>query len=72
MYDFGGAKKLEGKKKRSNTVIGTPHYMAPEIIQGLPYSFSVDLWSLGVCMFELMCGQVPFGEQEDDPIKVYY
>ena len=58
-------------KKRTNTVIGTPHYMAPEILNGLGYTNYVDLWSLGICMYEFLCGFVPFGEEEDDPYNVY-
>ena len=34
------------------TLIGTPHYMAPEVINGKGYSFSADYWSLGICIFE--------------------
>ena len=36
--------------------------MAPEIITGKGYSFHVDLWSLGVITYELLCGKLPFGE----------
>ena len=42
--------------------IGTPHYMAPEIICGKGYNCYIDLWSVGVCLFEFMCGMVPFGK----------
>jgi cGMP-dependent protein kinase len=38
----------------------------------MEYTFSVDLWSLGICMFELMCGFVPYGEEEEDPYKIYF
>jgi cGMP-dependent protein kinase len=33
------------------TIIGTPHYMAPEVLSGRGYDFAVDLWSLGVMLF---------------------
>lgn len=69
LIDLGTAKKLE--KNRTFTIIGTPHYMAPEVINSKGYGTMVDLWSLGVCMFEFMCGFVPFGEDEDDPFNVY-
>ena len=42
------------------TLIGTPNYMAPEVIRGRGYQLSVDFWSLGICLYEFMCGQVPF------------
>jgi cGMP-dependent protein kinase len=47
---------------RTYTIIGTPHYMAPEILEGKGYTSLVDLWSLGVCFYEFMCGYLPFGE----------
>lgn len=52
-------------------MLGTPHYMAPEIIQGKGYSKEVDIWALGICMFEFQCGYVPFGEDEEDPFQIY-
>ena len=45
--------------------------MAPEIIQGKGYSYSVDLWSVGICLFEFLCGAVPFAEDLDDPFDIY-
>jgi serine/threonine protein kinase len=45
--------------------------MAPEVIYGEGYSFSVDFWSCAICMYEFVCGGVPFGENEEDPMNVY-
>jgi cGMP-dependent protein kinase len=45
--------------------------MAPEIILGKSYNFSVDMWSLGIMLYEFLCGIVPFGEDQDDTYKVY-
>lgn len=45
--------------------------MAPEVIMGDGYNFIVDFWSIAVCMFEFMCGGVPFGESCDDPMDIY-
>jgi cGMP-dependent protein kinase len=45
--------------------------MAPEIMKGLGYSYEVDLWSLGICLFEFMCGYLPYGEEAEDPIEIY-
>jgi serine/threonine protein kinase len=36
--------------------------MAPEIITGKGYTFSADIWSIGICLYEFMCGGVPFAE----------
>ena len=67
MIDFGTAKILTDY---TSTVIGTPHYMAPEVILGDGYSFQVDFWSIAICMYEFMCGAVPFGENAEEPMLV--
>ena len=73
MIDMGTAKILVPKYgvSRTFTIIGTPHYMAPEIINGKGYNFTVDLWSIGVCLYEFMCGYVPFGDDAEDPYDIY-
>ena len=68
VIDFGTCKEIIDK---TNTIIGTPHYMAPEAILGEGYTFQVDFWSIGILMYEFMCGCVPFGEAFDDPMDVY-
>lgn len=50
LIDMGTAKVMKsetGLKARTFTIIGTPHYMAPEVISGKGYNFYVDLWSVG-------------------------
>merc|ERR1719387_3274213 len=69
LIDFGIAKKLEGQG-RTFTMIGTPHYMAPEVMRGKGYGAEVDIWALGVILYELICGFLPFGDDLDDPIEV--
>jgi cGMP-dependent protein kinase len=49
LIDFGAAKKITDK---TSTVIGTPHYMAPEIVVGEGYSFQVDFWSIGIRLYK--------------------
>lgn len=73
LIDFGTAKRLMENKghNRTFTMIGTPHYMAPEIHEGKGYSESVDLWALGICIYEFVCGAVPFGADEEDPYEIY-
>ena len=58
LVDFGTTKFVKGK---TYTTIGTPHYMAPEVLIGSGYSLQADLWSLGVMVFEFLYGFVPFG-----------
>jgi len=72
MIDFGTATYLTNKKgNRTNTLIGTPHYMAPEMIKRKGYSYMVDLWAVGIMMYEFMCGGLPFGEGSEDPAEVF-
>jgi cGMP-dependent protein kinase len=68
LIDFGTAKFVEN---RTFTIIGTPHYMAPEVLMGMGYTLHADLWSLGIMLYEFICGFVPFGENEEDTFKVY-
>ena len=72
LIDMGTAKFLKGKGGRTYTIIGTPHYMAPEILTGKGYTYSVDLWSIGICLYEFMCGGVPYAEDADDPYFINY
>eukprot|EP01016_Furgasonia_blochmanni_P019765 TRINITY_DN2204_c0_g1_i12.p1 TRINITY_DN2204_c0_g1~~TRINITY_DN2204_c0_g1_i12.p1 ORF type:complete len:309 (-),score=80.85 TRINITY_DN2204_c0_g1_i12:62-949(-) len=74
LIDMGTAKILSGKNHLTNrtfTIVGTPHYMAPEVLSGGGYTCHADLWSMGVCLYEFMCGMVPFGEDAEDPFKIY-
>lgn len=68
LIDFGTAKEIE---ERTSTILGTPHYMAPEVILGEGYTNAYDFWSCAVCMYEFVSGGVPFGENADDPMQVY-
>lgn len=57
--DFGGAVKIEDGKER-NTFFGTYEYMAPEVIEGNKYNCSVDIWALGILLYECLHGHSPF------------
>jgi len=58
--DFGIAKTLTETKNNASTVIGTPYYFSPEIINGEPYNYKTDIWSLGVVLYEMCCLKLPF------------
>lgn len=61
MCDFGLSKKVfDPATETFKTVLGTPEYVAPEIITKKPYSFKCDLWSTGVVMYVLLTGGFPF------------
>lgn len=68
LFNFKTAKIIKGK---TMTVIGSPDYMSPEEIKGESYAFSADLWSIGVCLYELLTGCIPFGGSSNDPIEIY-
>jgi serine/threonine protein kinase len=58
--DFGACKSLVHTMVLANTVVGSPLYMSPELLDGQPYSFSSDIWSLGCLLYELFAGTTPF------------
>ena len=57
--DLGFAQKFD-KDKGLDLVLGTPLYMAPELVKHERYSEKVDVWSLGVITYQLLCGKTPF------------
>lgn len=61
--DFGFAKKIRCGQK-TWTFCGTPEYVAPEIILNKGHNFSVDFWSLGILVFELLTGRSVDPEQD--------
>lgn len=68
LVDFGFAKELV-RGEKTYSFVGTPEYMAPEIIKNQGHDFAVDFWSLGVLIFELLVGSPPFSSSE--PQKIY-
>ena len=60
LCDFGFARAMSSNTIVLTSIKGTPLYMSPELVKELPYDATVDLWSLGVILFELYVGQPPF------------
>eukprot|EP01126_Amoeba_proteus_P067147 TRINITY_DN9857_c0_g1_i2.p1 TRINITY_DN9857_c0_g1~~TRINITY_DN9857_c0_g1_i2.p1 ORF type:complete len:255 (-),score=67.98 TRINITY_DN9857_c0_g1_i2:189-860(-) len=60
LADFGFSRQLLSSTEKRSSVIGTPYWMAPEIIIGGGYSFTVDVWSLGVVLMEMCEGEPPY------------
>eukprot|EP00834_Sanchytrium_tribonematis_P000849 NODE_17_length_48642_cov_1.199349.p13 type:complete len:381 gc:universal NODE_17_length_48642_cov_1.199349:19206-20348(+) len=58
--DFGVSASLSDAVRKRNTVIGTPYWMAPEIIQEIGYNTSADIWSLGITIIEMADSKPPF------------
>mmetsp|Transcript_6502 Transcript_6502/g.8771 ORF Transcript_6502/g.8771 Transcript_6502/m.8771 type:complete len:181 (-) Transcript_6502:309-851(-) len=59
LVDFGLAKMI-GPSERATEPFGTLGYVAPEILEKKPYTFSCDLWSLGCIVYALLCSSLPF------------
>lgn len=56
---------------RTYSIVGIPYYLAPEVINGSGYSFSSDIWSFGILIYEMLYGVYPFGHCEEDPYNIY-
>ncbi|XP_053705158.1 protein kinase C zeta type isoform X2 [Synchiropus splendidus] len=67
LTDYGMCKEGIRPGDTTSTFCGTPNYIAPEILRGEDYGFSVDWWALGVLMFEMMAGRSPFDIITDNP-----
>ncbi|MER5840946.1 protein kinase [Streptomyces prasinus] len=62
LTDFGVAKLIDTPRRtRATKIIGTPDYLAPEIVEGLPPRASVDIYALATVLYELLAGFTPFG-----------
>ena len=66
LTDFGFAKEVQDV---TYTLCGTPDYIAPEVVATKPYNKSVDWWSFGILIFEMLTGYTPF--YDPTPMKTY-
>ena len=63
LADFGFARQMKNSNSRLTTMCGTPGYAAPEILSAVPYGPQVDMWSMGVITYLILCGCPPFAHE---------
>ena len=67
LIDFGLGKNLNDQNDKSSNFVGSPHYVAPEILNG-GFDIKCDIWSAGVIMYNLLSGQMPFNGKDTEEI----
>jgi serine/threonine protein kinase len=71
LVDFGICKKLQGSDDKTETFIGTPEYLSPEVILSHGYGLASDWWALGIFACELMTGRPAFYAPNENPHTMY-